>query len=929
MPDSKAAGRHLLVSGTNLIYRIEFHSHASEEEANPAVPQPSGSQSDQSLGQPSSDLGANEWLVEEMFDQYQRDPQSVDPVWVAYFKASPPGNGSHAAPAATKPAPTPAPASANGSPGSTTEKAPAAKPAETKPVETKPVETKPDDAKPAEAKPRQRRPAPVAKPRPDAKAAEPAKGTTSPVPKESKPAEPTPAKDQASYTILRGAPARTAQNMDASLTVPTATSVRSVPVKLLWDNRIVINNHLSRARGGKVSFTHLIGYALVKALKAMPAMNVGFDTIDGKPNLITPAHINLGLAIDVQKADGTRQLLVPSIKAAETMDFAAFWTAYEDIVRRTRDGKLTVEDFQGTTISLTNPGTIGTNHSVPRLMKGQGAIIGVGAMEYPPEYEGASDETIARNAISKVMTLTSTYDHRVIQGAQSGDFLRRMHHLLLGEEEFFDEIFAALRIPYEPIRWSKDIAFSHDDQIGKQARTLELIHAYRVRGHLMADTDPLEYRQRSHPDLAVESHGLTLWDLDREFPTGSFGGEGRRFMKLRTILGILRDSYCRTTGIEYMHIMDPEQRRWIQERVEQPHSKPPRQEQLRILLKLNQAEAFETFLQTKFVGQKRFSLEGGETTIPLLDEICEAAAEADLDEVCIGMAHRGRLNVLANIVGKKYSQIFREFEGNIDPRTVQGSGDVKYHLGAEGEFLSGLGDRIKVSVAANPSHLEAVDPVLEGIARAKQDVLDRGAEYPVLPLLVHGDAAFAGQGVVAETLNLSQLRGYRTGGTIHVVVNNQVGFTTSPGSSRSSASTARTSRGWCRRRSSTSTATTPRRASGWRGWRSSTARRSTRTSSSTWSATAAAVTTRATTRRTRSRSCTTSSSRSARSASSTPSPSSAVATSRSRRPSRCWPTTSSSSSGCSPRSARPTRSPRSGPPSRTTPTSRSARPPRR
>jgi len=585
---------------------------------------------------------------------------------------------------------------------------------------------------------------------------------------------------------MRGATARTAQNMDASLSVPTATSVRSVPVKLLWDNRIVINNHLTRARGGKVSFTHLIGYAMVRALRAMPEMNVGFDVVDGKPNLIAPAHINLGLAIDVQKADGTRQLLVPSIKAAERMDFAAFWTAYEDVVRRTRNNKLTVEDFQGTTISLTNPGTIGTNHSVPRLMKGQGAIIGVGAMEYPPEYQGASEETIARNAISKVMTLTSTYDHRVIQGAQSGDYLRRIHALLLGEEEFYDEIFAALRIPYEPIRWSQDIAFSHDDQIGKQARTLELIHAYRVRGHLMADTDPLEYRQRSHPDLEVTSHGLTLWDLDREFPTGSFGGEGRRFMKLRTILGILRDSYCRTTGIEYMHIMDPEQRRWIQERVEQPHSKPPREEQLRILLKLNQAEAFETFLQTKFVGQKRFSLEGAETTVPLIDEICEASAEADLDEVCIGMAHRGRLNVLANIVGKKYSQIFREFEGNLDPRTVQGSGDVKYHLGAEGEFIAGSGDRIKVSVAANPSHLEAVDPVLEGIARAKQDVLDRGAEYPVLPLLVHGDAAFAGQGVVAETLNLSQLRGYRTGGTIHLVVNNQVGFTTSPGSSRSS-----------------------------------------------------------------------------------------------------------------------------------------------
>ena len=629
-------------------------------------------------------------------------------------------------------------------------------------------------------------PAPVAKPRQPSAAAEPAAGTSSPVAKESKPAESATAKDEPTYTVLRGAPARTVQNMDASLTVPTATSVRSVPVKLLWDNRTVINNHLARARGGKVSFTHIIGFALVKALRAMPEMNVGFDTIDGKPNLITPAHINLGLAIDMKKPDGTRQLIVPSIKAAESMDFAGFWTAYEEMVRKARDNKLTVADFQGTTISLTNPGGIGTVSSVPRLMKGQGAIIGVGAMEYPPEWQGASADAIARSAISKVMTLTSTYDHRVIQGAQSGEFLKRVHAQLLGEDDFYDEIFRSLRIPYEPIRWSQDIATSHDDEISKQARILELIHAYRVRGHMMADTDPLEYRQRSHPDLEVESHALTLWDLDREFATGSFGGEGRRFMKLRTILGILRDSYCRTTGIEYMHIMDPEQRRWIQQRVEQPHTKPPREEQLRILLKLNQAEAFETFLQTKFVGQKRFSLEGGETTIPLVDEICEAAAEASLDEVTIGMAHRGRLNMLANIVGKKYSQIFREFEGNIDPRTVQGSGDVKYHLGAEGEFTAGSGDTIKVSVAANPSHLEAVNPVLEGIARAKQDMLDQGAAYPVLPLLVHGDAAFAGQGVVAETLNLSQLRGYRTGGTIHVVVNNQVGFTTSPGSSRSS-----------------------------------------------------------------------------------------------------------------------------------------------
>ncbi|HVI37464.1 MAG TPA: multifunctional oxoglutarate decarboxylase/oxoglutarate dehydrogenase thiamine pyrophosphate-binding subunit/dihydrolipoyllysine-residue succinyltransferase subunit, partial [Gaiellales bacterium] len=465
--------------------------------------------------------------------------------------------------------------------------------------------------------------------------------------------------------ILRGAPARTAQNMEASLSVPTATSVRQVPVKLLIDNRIVINNHLKRARGGKVSFTHLIGWALVKALKTLPEMNASYDETEGKPTLVHPAHINLGLAIDMQKPDGTRQLLVPSIKAAETMTFADFWMAYEDIVRRARDNKLALPDFQGTTISLTNPGTIGTQHSVPRLMAGQGCIIGVGAMEYPPEYQGAADETMAKLAVSKVMTLTSTYDHRIIQGAQSGEFLRRIHQLLLGGEGFYDEIFQSLRIPYEPIRWAADLPHSHEEDVSKQARILEMIHAYRVRGHIMADTDPLEYKQRSHPDLDVATHGLTLWDLDREFATGSFGGGDRRFMKLRDILGILRDSYCRTVGIEYMHIQDPEQRRWIQERVERPHEKTPREEQLRILLKLNEAEAFETFLQTKYVGQKRFSLEGAESTIPLMDAAIDQCAEHGLDEVVIAMPHRGRLNVLANIVGKPYSQIFSEFEGNL------------------------------------------------------------------------------------------------------------------------------------------------------------------------------------------------------------------------------------------------------------------------
>src|SRR5271165_7025293 len=514
-------------------------------------------------------------------------------------------------------------------------------------------------------------------------------------------------------------------------------------------------------------------------------MNFAYSEADGKPVLIEPEHVNLGLAIDVRKEDGSRQLLVPSIKGAETLDFRQFWMAYEDIIRKARTGKLAVADFQGTTISLTNPGTIGTEHSVPRLMPGQGCIVGVGAMEYPAAYQGASAETIARMAISKTVTITSTYDHRVIQGAQSGEFLRIVNELLLGADGFYDDVFKSLRIPYEPVRWVQDIPAGHEDDISKAARVHELIHAYRVRGHLMADTNPLEVTQRKHPDLDINMHGLTLWDLEREFPTGGFGGKAR--MKLRDILGVLRDSYCRTVGTEYMHIQDPEERRWLQARIEVPHPRADHDEQLRILSRLNVAEAFEMFLQTKFVGQRRFSLEGAESLIPLLDAVLTEAAGEQLHEAVIGMAHRGRLNVLANIVGKSYAQIFAEFEGNLDPATTHGSGDVKYHLGAEGKYHGADGSQIATSLVANPSHLEAVDPVTEGVVRAKQDVLDMGEPgFTVLPVLIHGDAAFAGQGVVAETLELSQLRGYRTGGTVHIVVNNQVGFTTSPAESRSS-----------------------------------------------------------------------------------------------------------------------------------------------
>ena len=582
---------------------------------------------------------------------------------------------------------------------------------------------------------------------------------------------------------LKGMSKSLAANMDASLTVPTATSVRTIPAKLLIDNRIVINNHLKRARGGKVSFTHLIAWALVQTLKEFPSQNVFYDEVDGKPSVVAPAHINLAIAIDIPKPDGTRALLVPGIKNTESMSFQEFLVAYEDVVTRARNNKLTAADYAGNTISLTNPGGIGTEHSVPRLMKGAGAIIGAGALEYPAEFQGMALATLSDLGIGKTITLTSTYDHRVIQGAGSGEFLKKVHELLIGQRDFYQEIFSDLRIPYDPIHWASDIHVDLGNQVGKTARVQELINSFRVRGHLMADIDPLEYKQRTHPDLEISSHGLTFWDLDREFVTGGFGGKPAAL--LREILGVLRDSYCRTLGIEYMHIQDPAQRAWIQQHVEKVYTKPTKDEQLRILGKLNEAEAFETFLQTKYVGQKRFSLEGGESTIALLDALLRAAAEADLDEVAIGMAHRGRLNVLTNIAGKTYGQIFREFEGTQDPRTVQGSGDVKYHLGTEGTFTSAKGDQIPVYLAANPSHLEAVDGVLEGIVRAKQDRKPIGT-FSVLPVMVHGDAAMAGQGIVAEILQMSQLRAYRTGGTVHVNINNQVGFTTPPGEGRTS-----------------------------------------------------------------------------------------------------------------------------------------------
>ena len=708
----------------------------------------------------SPGFGANEWMVEEMRAAWSADPSSVSPQWRELFETDPNAGLHH-----------PSHGPSNGF-------APAAAGGPRRATIT-----------PQAASPLRRSSAVQDVTRSDLPPAPPS-DTAPPTSPYAQRLAAHPAHDQDGDTCedstirLKGASARTAKNMDDSLSMPTATSARAVPAKVLIENRAVINSHLARTRGGKVSFTHLIGWAVVESLSEIPSMNVSYGVDEaGKPVLHEPAHVAFGLAIDVPGADGQRRLLVPSIKQADLMDLSQFVEAYEALVAKARDNKLDLDDFRGTTVTLTNPGMIGTLHSVPRLMPGQGLIVGVGSMDYPAAFAGASPDTLARQAIGKVVTLTSTYDHRVIQGAASGEFLRLVERKLLGLDGFWNRAFESLRIPLEPVTWVRDTTYDPELETGKPARVAELIHAYRQRGHLAADNDPLTYRLRRHPDLDITSYGLSLWDLDRSFPTRGLGGRDRA--TLREILKMLRDAYCRTVGVEYMHIQDPAQRAWWQERLERDWEDIGDEERRRILTKLEQAEAFETFLQTKYVGQKRFSLEGGESLIVALDRLLDAAAHDGLDEVVIGMAHRGRLNVLTNIAGKSYAQVFDEFEGN-GVIEGAGTGDVKYHLGTVGVFSGTDGVSTRVSLAANPSHLETVDGVVEGIVRAKQDRIGLGEKgYTVMPVLVHGDAAFAGQGVVYETLNMSQLPAYRTGGTVHIVVNNQIGFTTGSASARS------------------------------------------------------------------------------------------------------------------------------------------------
>ncbi len=558
-----------------------------------------------------------------------------------------------------------------------------------------------------------------------AEATAPAKTKAAPA---TKPAA-VPTSEQVEAVPIRGAALKIVENMDASLAVPTATSQRRIPVKLLDENRRMINQYLQENDRGKVSYTHLIAWALLRALDEFPQLNDGYEVVEGAPARVRRAQINLGVAIDLTKKDGTRTLLVPNIKGAGKLRFSEFIQAYDDVVKRAREGKLQIPDFQGTTISLTNPGTIGTVASTPRLMVGQSLIIATGAIEYPAEHQAMAPEALSQLGISKAITISSTYDHRIVQCAESGAFLARVHELIIGKYEFYDGIFADLGIAHVPFRWSVDrnpLLLPGDqtrEQTTKEAHVMELINAYRVRGHLIADIDPLHAMPvLYHPELDIQTYGLTIWDLDREFITG--GLAGTESATLREILGILQRAYCGKVGIEYRHIQSKEEKVWLREQIRRELVQPepiPVEIKKQLLWKLISAEQFERFLGTKYLGQKRFSLEGSETIIPLLDQLILGAAARGVEDITLGMAHRGRLNVLANVIGNFCERIFASFEGSVHPSFPADEGDVKYHQGAVGERETADGRKVKLTLSPNPSHLEAVDPVVEGMVRAKQD----------------------------------------------------------------------------------------------------------------------------------------------------------------------------------------------------------------
>jgi 2-oxoglutarate decarboxylase len=626
---------------------------------------------------------------------------------------------------------------------------------------------------------------------------------------------------------LRGAAAMLANAMDESRAVPTATSFRTIAVDTLDAKRKAINSVL-KERGLKVSFTHLVAWAIVQATKDFPVMTRIFASEDGKPFVIEGSPVNLGIAVDVTKKDGSHTLMVPAIKGADGLDFTGFHSRYEELIAKTRENKLSADDFQGTNISLTNPGGIGTMASVPRLLSGQSAIIATGSIAYPPEWKHASPERLKQLGVSKVMTLTSTYDHRVIQGAESGAFLRRIEELLQGEDEFYEDL--ARNLGFDPPLVSNAHPASAsapplsaaapsaepssapgqiDEELlqAVQAAT-SLLKAYRTHGHLAAQLDPLGSEPKGDPALQPENVNLTP-ELMAKIPASilRIGVPGESLLEA---LPRMRTAYCSTIGYQFEHLSSHQQRLWLREMIETGAHRQPLTdaEKKRLLNRLIDVFQFERFLEKAYLGQKMFSIEGLDVVVPMLDEVVTLAQRASAEEVVFGMAHRGRLSVLAHNLGRPVESILAEFEGAKQIEAVKavaaiphgGTGDVKYHYGHRGVSETIDGEKISVRLYPNPSHLEFVDPVVTGGTR----FLQQDFEGPTLthdpkravPVLLHGDAAFPAQGVVAETLNLQNLKGYTTGGTIHVIQNNQVGFTTDPSEARSTPYAADMAKGF-------------------------------------------------------------------------------------------------------------------------------------
>jgi 2-oxoglutarate dehydrogenase E1 component len=618
-----------------------------------------------------------------------------------------------------------------------------------------------------------------------------------------------------------------AKAMDESREVPTATSFRTIAVDTLDAKRKAINGVL-KERGLKVSFTHLVAWAIVQATKDFQVMVRTFEMRDGKPFAIEGGPINLGIAVDVERKDGSHSLMVPAIKGSESLDFAGFHSSYEDLIAKTRENKLTADDFQGTNISLTNPGGIGTVASVPRLLSGQSAIIATGSIAYPPEWLHASPERLKQIGVSKVMTLTSTYDHRVIQGAESGAFLRRVEQLLQGEDGFYESVAADLGIDAAGITSAHPASASApplsaappsaepttapgevDEELlqAVQAAT-SILKAYRTHGHLAAHLDPLGSEPKGDPALQPENVNLTPALMSR-IPAHilRIGVPGETLLEA---LPRMRTAYCGTIGYQFEHLSSHQQRIWLREMIETGAHRQPLSddEKHRLLHRLIDVFQFERFLEKAYLGQKMFSIEGLDVVVPMLDELVTLSHRSGAEEVVFGMAHRGRLSVLAHNLGRPVESILAEFEGSKRIDAVKavaaiphgGTGDVKYHYGHRGVYETSAGEKISVRLYPNPSHLEFVDPVVTGGARFLQSEFE-GSELrhdpkKAVPVLLHGDAAFPAQGVVAETLNLQALKGYSTGGTVHIVQNNQVGFTTDPEEARSTPYAADMAKGF-------------------------------------------------------------------------------------------------------------------------------------